>query len=66
MLLFVVMQIEYSGGYMMGYTGNGIDQLDEYFLNYEQPRNTNQASQVFDQIFIPFISWCSLAAFFAL
>lgn len=39
------MQIE-SGVEITGYVGNGIDQLDDYFLSFE-PQNPNQASQVF-------------------
>ncbi|RVW28452.1 hypothetical protein CK203_096172 [Vitis vinifera] len=37
------MQIE-SGVEITGYVGNGIDQLDDYFLSFE-PQNPNQASQ---------------------
>ena len=45
MLMFVVMQLNSSGD-MMGYFGNDVNQLDEYyFLNFE-PQNPNQASQV--------------------
>ena len=39
----------------MGYFGNGVNQLDDYFLNFE-PQNPNHASQVIAQIFIPFLS----------
>lgn len=46
MLLFVVMQME-SGADMMGYSGNGVNQLADYFMSLEPP-NPSQPNQVID------------------